>query len=269
MTPATLGNKIYKIINETKKAFFKLGELAQLSYSSFETSAKNIRDSSEEQFILEYPIGCHASGSVMMGKRNYSKSGLIEHYSSLAKDALPLTAIYQLVTGMETMLAELVGAIISEYPKKLSGKKKIELSSVLESESIEAIHSIAIDSLLYELSYKSPKDFAEEIKLIMNVNLLEVPAFHQYIEVKATRDIYIHNRGIANAIYIEKAGSRARVKRNHALPVTINYFLQAYEACLQISETLCDELHKNWESSEYEAFKQKTKGQLGSLNAKT
>ncbi|MCA9408486.1 MAG: hypothetical protein KC733_07340 [Candidatus Omnitrophica bacterium] len=94
--------------------------------------------------------------------------------------------------------------------------------------------------------------------IIGSTNLLEIPAFHQYVEVKATRDIYIHNQGIANQIYIEKSASHARVKKGAGLPITVDYFLQAYESCLQINEYLRESLHEKWPSSEYEASKETT-----------
>lgn len=110
----------------------------------------------------------------------------------------------------------------------------------------------ATDALLNELSYKAPGEFAESMQTLLSVNLLECPAFHRYMEIKATRDIFVHNRGIANDIYLRKAGSHARVKVGMVLPADIQYFLESYEHCLQVADWLEEQLHSRWHSSEYE-----------------
>jgi len=66
------------------------------------------------------------------------------------------------------------------------------------------------------------------------------------------RHLYIHNRGIANDIYIHKAKSHLRVTSGTKLPVNIFYFLESYEACLQMTEWFGNELHKKWYSSDFD-----------------
>jgi hypothetical protein len=128
---------------------------------------------------------------------------------------------------------------------------------VLESASIEDIHLRATDTLLNELSYKSPAEFAESMKELLSVNLLECPAFQRFVEMKATRDIYIHNQGIANDTYVRKSGPHVRVRAGMKLPVDIRYFMQSYESCLQLTEWLEKEMHERWNSSEYELYAQR------------
>lgn len=109
-----------------------------------------------------------------------------------------------------------------------------------------------LNSIINELTYKSPKDFAEDFKNYVGINLLEKPVFYNYIELKATRDIYVHNQGIANEIYLAKAGTQARVKAGEELPVDTKYFLQSYEWCIQIVTILEEGLSEIWHSPAYE-----------------
>jgi len=131
----------------------------------------------------------------------------------------------------------------------------LPLYAVLEAYTLQEVHLKATDSLLNELSYKSPAEFAGALQSLLSVNLLECPAFHRYVELKATRDIHVHNRGLANDTYLKKSGSHARVARDVFLPVDIPYFLESYEACLQVTEWLEVELDQHWHSSEREAAK--------------
>lgn len=168
---------------------------------------------------------------------------------------LAINAIGHLVTQIEAMTNDLLRTVVSKYPRKLGSDKKIPLGVVLDSTSIEVIHDHAIDALLNELSYKSPKEYAEAIADLMGINLLECTAIHKYLELKATRDVYVHNRGFANDVYVRKAGLHARVKAGTLVPVDLNYFIESFEQCMQLAEWWEDQLHAKWYSSGFEAKK--------------
>jgi hypothetical protein len=180
---------------------------------------------------------------------------LIKRYQFLAFHQLAINCLIQLVTIVEAMLGDVIRAVVLKYPQKLSSKRTMSLQSVLGARSIEELHLHATDALLNELFYKSPKEFAEVLEQLLSIKLLECPAFHRYMEVKASRDIFIHNRGIANEIYVRKAGSHLRVNAGSNLPADVNYFLESYEVCLQVTEWLEAALHEHWHSSMYEGRK--------------
>lgn len=46
----------------------------------------------------------------------------------------------------------------------------------------------------------------------------------QYIEIKACRDIFVHNDGIVNKIYLGKVGEKARGQNGETLSVDLPYF---------------------------------------------
>jgi hypothetical protein len=260
MEKPNLGNQLNQIVHRTVMNLFQIGELSQVSYLALENFAKMIHASPHEVLEFPFPIGVNPDGSLMLQKQPRAKQELIARCAHLAENQLALNGIYQLVTTVETMLGDICRSVILKYPKKLGGKRSVAFATIIEAQSIEALHLYAADSLLHELSYKSPKDFAEAMAEITGVNLLEIPAFHRYIEVKATRDVYLHNQGIANEIYLAKASTHTRVQTGQLLPVNIQYFLQAYEAALQIAEVLELKLHEQWPSSEREERNAKKKG---------
>lgn len=252
MPEINLGNHLYQIVNQTKHLLFVQGELCSLTYNAFDYAASSIKNVDQQEIELSYPIGYLPTKEQILTKRKYNKEELIARYSLLADTELAINGIYQLVIISEAMLSEVIRSVIMKYPQKIGTKKNISTGIILSASSIEEIHLHAVDSILNELSYKTPKDFAETFKVIVSVNLLECPAFHKYLELKATRDIYIHNRGVANDIYITKSGSHARVKSGHLLPVDVQYFLESYESCIQLTEWFEVNLHEVWHSSDYE-----------------
>lgn len=255
MVETNFGNQLNSIVGWAIGKLFNQGELAQLSYNAFNHIATSYKNTTQEEIELSYPIGYFPSRSPILHKYKYKKEELISKYGFLANNQLSINGIYQLVAIVEAMLGDVTRAVILKYPKKIGNKRKINSEMVLAASSITEIHHHTINSILNELSYKSPKDFVEAIKDLISVNFLECPAFHKYIELKATRDIYIHNRGVANEIYCHKADSHARVRLGQNLPVDTIYFLESYEVCIQIAEWLETKLHDIWPSSIYEAKK--------------
>ena len=151
-----------------------------------------------------------------------------------------------MVTIVESLLNDILRLILSEYPSKIASKRKVDLGLVLEAVSIEEMKLNVVDSILNDMAYKSPRDYAGEFEKYTGVRLLESPPFHRFIELKATRDIHIHNSGIANQVYLAKAGTSSRVRLGEYVVVDLRYFLESYEQCLRLVEVLQAELDKIW-----------------------
>lgn len=252
MAHANLGNAVHQLVSGARTSLFAQGELAQLTYGAFDSAAGLLRANEAEEINIQFPVGYRPDRTSILGQRVYDKEGLLDRYRFLAYTQLPLNGIVQIVTVVEALLADVVRAIVCRYPKKIGVKQTVSMAIVLEAASIEEIHLRATDALLNDLTYKSPTEFAKALEGLLSINLAECPAFHRYVETKATRDIYIHNRGVANEVYMRKAGAHARVGAGSRLPIDIPYFLESYEACLSLSDWLERELHERWHSSEFE-----------------
>ena len=250
-----IGNQLYERTGIAKQELFLQGELAQLTYLSYEQTVKGIETSEEEKIEISYPVGYKPDKSIIPVTNEYSKNDLVQRYSFLGNSQLALNGIYQLVTIMETVLGDLLRIVLMKFPSKIGSKRSIKSSAILSATSIEELQLHTIDSLLNEIAYKSPKEYAKEFEHFMSINLLECPAYHRYIETKATRDIYIHNRGNVNEVYLSKSGSHARAKSGEALPINTVYFLESFESCIQITEWLEENLNEVWHSDDYESYK--------------
>ncbi|MET1260044.1 hypothetical protein ABV409_11900 [Flagellimonas sp. DF-77] len=251
------GDRLNEMINDTRGVLFLQGEMAQLTYISYEKFIESINSDESETIPITYPIGLRPDNTLINRTRDYTKQELIERYQLLALDKLPIDGILKLVTLMETLLNDILRKILIEYPSKIPNKRKIDVEKALNATSLEEIKLYIVDNILNDIAYKSPKDYADEFNTYVGVNLLENPIFHKYIELKATRDIHIHNNGIANEIYRAKSGVMARINTDAFLPVTVQYFLQSYECCLQLNELIEVELDKIWPSQEYRKGKTK------------
>ena len=59
-------------------------------------------------------------------------------------------------------------------------------------------------------------------------------------EVKASRDILVHNRSVANAAYIDKAGRLARCKDGQTLDIPEQYHRESWELLRKVVADLCN-----------------------------
>ena len=243
------GDKLIGIIGVCRNQLFLQGEIAQLTYISFEQTVIWIDSQQQETISFSYPIGYYPDKAPMMSEpKNYSKEELKKRYAFLGFNKLPIDGIYKLVTIIESMLNDILRTVLMEFPKKIPNKRKLDIDHILACDSLDQIKLSIVDTILNEFAYKSPREYAEEFCSFTGVKLLENPVFHNYIELKATRDIHIHNKGIANDIYLTKAGVLARVKSGQYLPVTLQYFLEMYEQCLQLTDVLEEALDTIWPS---------------------
>lgn len=247
----SFGDKLYNAISHTRMLLFAEGELANLTVISNNKFIELIEEEKDETISIDHPVGWRADNTPINSTNTYTKEELISRYRFMSETKLPLDGIYRLVTIIETLLNFTFKSVLIEFPGKIPSKRKIDASIALGADSIDSIKIDIVDNILNEITYKSPKEYAEEFNKYVGINLLENPIYHRFIELKATRDIHIHNGGYANDIYISKSGSLARVISEFYLPVSVQYFLQSYESCLQLTEILENELHKIWPSAKY------------------
>ena len=107
--------------------------------------------------------------------------------------------------------------------KGIDHVSKIDVSDVIDSVSREELISGIILKELTALFYASP---ALQIEYFQSVTGVSLPKelTNQWLEIKATRDIIVHNSGIANSVYLKKADSLARAKDGEQLPIDEKYF---------------------------------------------
>ena len=160
----SFGDQVYQIVFYATGSLFTQNELADLTYRTFQFAANAIARDKSVQFEMPFPVGYSSSKKAIMGSRTYNKKELINLYKTLAESQLPINVIYQFVATIETMLGNLIQAIIIKYPEKLSSKMTLDMRAILEASSMEEIHRHAAEMILHDLSYKSPRDFAQEAK---------------------------------------------------------------------------------------------------------
>jgi len=142
-------------------------------------------------------------------------------------------ALLTAVALTEEFLVTYVRIILRSYPQKLtanvagaSSDKNIDLESVLAASTLADLHDHLIERHLANLFYKAPRDYLLHIERILGITIVDATK-QQYIEIKASRDLIIHNASIINRAYCAKAGAQARGNHGDQLSIDQQYFNDA------------------------------------------
>jgi hypothetical protein len=110
--------------------------------------------------------------------------------------------------------------------KGIDHTSKIDINDLIDSSSREELIESVIRKELAALFYAAPSLQMEYFQAVSGVRL-PPEIVESWIEVKATRDIIVHNSGIANVTYVRKAGGSARAADGEELPMDETYFAAA------------------------------------------
>jgi hypothetical protein len=126
------------------------------------------------------------------------------------------------VSLFEHFFFDLARLWLSAYPESLSSRG-LTFGEVLKAPDKSAITQSVVDRVLNEISYQRVADWFTYLDRLVKLNCPTAGEIERLAEIKASRDVFVHNRGIANAIYVAKAGGRARAGDGDALELTERY----------------------------------------------
>lgn len=103
------------------------------------------------------------------------------------------------------------------------------MGAVLKAADKVAIVLTVVDKELNDLKYERLADWFAYLERLTNLGCPTADEIGKLAEIKASRDILVHNNGIANATYVSKAGSRARYKDGEKLEIPEQYHRASWE----------------------------------------
>ncbi len=129
------------------------------------------------------------------------------------------------VALFEDFIFELLRLWLSAYPGGIpnKGSKPVELAKVIHLPDRAAILGYVIDRELNSLKYERPTAWFRYLNDRVKLGCPTDDQIAHLVEIKATRDILAHNRGIVNQTYLDKAGSRSRYTLGQRLEVPEPY----------------------------------------------
>lgn len=143
-------------------------------------------------------------------------------------DYLMSSTFQHFISLFEDFFFELLRFWLAAYPASLS-KKQVEIGAVLKAPDKSAIILTVVDKELNELKYERLADWFTYLERLANLGCPTADDVEKVAEIKASRDILVHNNGIANATYVSKAGTQARYKDGEKLEIPEQYHRASWE----------------------------------------
>lgn len=149
------------------------------------------------------------------------------------KGILYQSTLINLVVFFEILIGKLIKQRLISYPK--SGgieNKSLTLSEINSLGSIENALDYLIDSEVESVLRKKYEDWIEYFKKNMNVN---VDALNQknnmIVEITQRRNLFVHNKGIINNIYLKKVDPSFTVglEIGNTIKITEDYLYQSLD----------------------------------------
>jgi hypothetical protein len=113
------------------------------------------------------------------------------------------------------------------YPKGIPNKerKPVPLADLLEAADLDALIREVVRREVLSIAYKRPAEWFEYLHDRVDLGCPTADQIKDLAEIKASRDVLIHNRRIVNRAYLDKAGDRARFADCDRLDVPEPYLL--------------------------------------------
>ncbi|MEM9965526.1 MAG: hypothetical protein AAGC58_09285 [Asticcacaulis sp.] len=162
--------------------------------------------------------------STVISKRRDEDIGLI--FAAQYERGVFETNIVSLVSRTEAFIQDCLAIVVIAHPNKLAvlgDRGGIPLDLFLEHEEREDVIRRFVAMKCEGLMFGKPSEYLEKAAKVLTIDL-DVDLIKAFIEIKASRDVIIHNRGRLNKLYIEKVGDRCRGKDGEELVVDRDYF---------------------------------------------
>ncbi len=158
-------------------------------------------------------------------------------FSSLAQEYITgylASATFQhFVSLFEQFVFDLIRAWLTEYPGSLSGNQ-LQFRTVLDAADKNDIVNAVVQKEVHGLSYNRVSGWFEYLEKIAHLGYPTQNQIQRFEEIKASRDVLVHNNGIANSIYVDKSMGLARFAHGDTLELPEHYHLESWQLIKQI-----------------------------------
>ncbi len=100
---------------------------------------------------------------------------------------------------------------------------------------------------MISLFYAKPSAQFEYLEKVVDIEIDELLK-ESWIEIKATRDLLVHNSGVINRLYLSKAGNQSRGEDGEEIPINKEYIEQSMSTVKSIVGRICSHIQKNCKS---------------------
>ncbi len=134
----------------------------------------------------------------------------------------------QFISIFESFFVDFLRLWLMVYPQSLSGKK-VEFQAVLDAPDKDAITLLVINKEVNDILYDRPTGWFKYLEDKAKLGCPTPDQIDRFVEAKASRDVLVHNRGVASKSYESKAGRFARYQEGQRIDIPEHYHRETWE----------------------------------------
>lgn len=146
----------------------------------------------------------------------------------------------QFLALFEAFVTDFLRAWLRAQPQYLLPTEPVDFPAILKAPDKATLIDAAVERKVFGLFYKKPADWFKFIDDKLKLGRPEPDEVSRFAEAKATRDVLVHNQGVANDVYVAKAGPLARHPIGEFIDLPEPYHHGIYELLLKIVADLAD-----------------------------
>lgn len=143
---------------------------------------------------------------------------------------IPVSAFITIVSDIEDYLSKIMKWILLTDNERIkctipgvNFAKEISIVDFLTVDRVDLIEEI-VDQRLSSLFYAKPQKQLEYLDKAVGIKI-DDEIWNTWVEIKARRDLWVHNEGVVNQIYIEKTGNKSGYIKDDIATIDNGYFM--------------------------------------------
>ncbi len=132
------------------------------------------------------------------------------------------------ISVFENFFFDLLRLWLLAYPQSLMGKK-VDFKAVLDAPDKDTITLLVVNKELNDIQYDRPTGWFAYLEDKAKLGCPTPDEIDRLAEAKASRDVLVHNRGVASKTYESKAGKHARYKDGQRIGIAEQYHRDTWE----------------------------------------
>jgi hypothetical protein len=154
-------------------------------------------------------------------------------------EQLPEATFQQFIVIFELFFFDFLRLWLLAYPRSLMGKK-VDFKVVLDAPDKDAITLEVVNKELNEVLYERPTGWFTYLNEKVKLGCPTGDEISRIAEAKASRDVLVHNRGIAGKTYVSKAANLARYQGGERIEISEPYHRETWELIRKVVTDITD-----------------------------
>jgi hypothetical protein len=180
-------------------------------------------------FVARNPAtGTETSAPALVGKARAYISGQLAE-----------ATFQQFISIFESFFFDMLRLWLRAYPQSL-GNKDVKFQAILDAPDKDAVASLVVAEEVVRVMYRRPADWFAYLEDRAKLGCPTAAEIERLAEAKASRDLLVHDRGIANATYESKAGKFARYKAGERIEIPESYHREIWELIRKVVADVSD-----------------------------